>query len=81
MSSEKKLPFATTEQKYNKSRTRHAQRTGQSNANVKRRVNITINGELWDHLDDLGVENKSSIIQEFIEQYIKEHEEQEDQEG
>lgn len=65
----KTLPFLTNEQRYNKSRTRAAQRQGHG-GDVKRRVNITVTGEYWDKLDELGFTNKSSLIEDYIKELI-----------
>lgn len=64
----------TRQQKWEFERTRVAQRTGASSPQKKRRVNITVTGELWDRLDELGVENKSSIIEDFIRELVKQKE-------
>lgn len=60
----------TTEKKYEKSRTK----SGQKNPTSKRRVNITVTGSLWDKLDEMGIENKSSVIEDFLRKMVYENE-------
>lgn len=61
----------TTAQKYEKSRSKK----GQLNKSSKRRVNITVQGSIWDKLDEMGIENKSSLIEDYLRKLVIEAEE------
>lgn len=59
------------DKKHNKKRTKNAQQNELSKG-TKRRVNITIDGSVWDRLDELKVSNKSGIVEELIKKLLKE---------
>lgn len=58
------------DQKHNKKRTKEAQKNGMSKG-TKRRVNITISGDVWDKLDDLKIESKSEVVETLIKELLK----------
>lgn len=57
--------------KYNKRRTKSAQTDGLSKG-TKRRVNITIDGDVWDEIENLDIESKSKYIEDLLKQKIEE---------
>ena len=59
------------DKKHNKKRTKTAQ-LGEFSKGTKRRVNITIDGSVWDRLDGLEHSNKSAIVEELIKKLLKE---------
>lgn len=58
------------DQKHNKKRTKDAQKNGMSKG-TKRRVNITINGDIWDKLDEMGIESKSETVETLIKELLR----------
>jgi len=59
------------DKKHNQKRTKAAQ-VGEFSKGTKRRVNITIDGSVWDRLDELEEPNKSGIVEELIKKLLKE---------
>lgn len=58
--------------KHNAKRTKTAQKDNLSKG-TKRRVNITIDGNVWDDMENLDYESKSKFIEELIQKQLKEH--------
>ncbi len=58
----------------NKKRTKKAQKEDFSTSrDIKRRVNITINGNVWDKLDFIADGSKSKFIEDYIKSELKKH--------
>jgi len=60
--------------KHNKKRTKETQ-NALGIKNLKRRVNITISGSVWDEIENLDMESKSKFIEDLLKQEIKKHKE------
>lgn len=56
--------------KHNAKRTKNAQ-TDNLSRGTKRRVNITIDGDVWDEIENLDIESKSKFIEDLLKQKIK----------
>lgn len=56
--------------KKNKNRTKESQNLHNTKAK-KRRVNITIEGNVWDEIENLDIESKSKFIEDLLKQKIK----------
>lgn len=59
------------DKKHNKKRTKTAQTVGMSKG-TKRRVNITIDGSVWDSLDGLEISSKSDLVEQLIKKLLSE---------
>jgi len=55
---------------YNKKRTKKEQ-AKEIIPTKKRRVNITIDGRLWDKLDELSPQSKSKFVEDFIKKELE----------
>lgn len=59
------------DRKHNKKRTKTAQ-LGEFSKGTKRRVNITIDGAVWDRLDNLDIASKSEVVEQLIKKLLSE---------
>jgi len=56
--------------KHNQRRTKEAQNNKNSKG-TKRRVNITINGSLWDEIEKLDIGSKSKLVEDLIKEKLE----------
>lgn len=69
MPNENKEP--TKHDKHNRRRSKEAQKNGGVIGGVKRRINISISGDVWDALDKAKIENKSAEVEKLLIQELE----------